>query len=41
MASKYYVTLTAYGSDLIAQAHESTPLNFKNLVKAFIKTWHF
>ena len=32
MASKYYVTLTTYGSDLIAQAHESTPLNFKNLV---------
>ena len=32
MPSKYYLTLTNYGSDLIAQAHESTPLNLKNLV---------
>lgn len=32
MPSKYYLTLTTYGSDLIAQAHESAPLNLKNLV---------
>lgn len=32
MSSKYYLTLTTYGSDLIAQAHESAPLNLKNLV---------
>ena len=32
MASKYYLTLTTYGSDLIAQAHETGPINLKNLV---------
>jgi len=32
MPSKYYLTLTTYGSDLIAQAHETAPLNLKNLV---------
>lgn len=32
MPSKYYLTLTTYGSDLIAQAHESAPLNLKNLM---------
>lgn len=32
MPSKYYLTLTTYGSDLIAQAHESAPLNLTNLV---------
>lgn len=32
MPSKYYLTLTTYGSDLIAQAHESAQLNLKNLV---------
>jgi hypothetical protein len=29
MASKYYLTLTTYGSDLIAQAHETGPINLK------------
>lgn len=32
MSSKYYLTLTTYGSDLTAQAHESAPINLKNLV---------